>query len=157
MLISIPPDKADELVEVPLYELTPLDHENVDEPVRHSQSQRKNTVSLEIFETEMSSIKKSCDEIIAWLKKFLNRVNLAKRYLADAAATVKKKVLPVTHRRSARSHRSKSVAKSTASNSSSDGSDPDPASPPAVSLSIKVKSVFSIGTVFTNRLSPEGA
>lgn len=57
-------------------------------------------------------------------------------------------------RRSARTHRSKSAAKSAASNSkNTDGGDPEPAPPPVVFLRVKVKSVFSFDTAFANRLA----
>lgn len=92
------------------------------------------------------------DKTIASLTMFLTKVHRAiVQFRVKALTIVRAKCLT---RRSARTHRSKSAAKSTASNSkNTDGGDPEPAPPPVVFLRVKVKSVFSFDTAFANRLA----
>ncbi|EAA1976033.1 hypothetical protein G3601_002964 [Salmonella enterica] len=92
------------------------------------------------------------DKTIASLTMFLTKVRRAiVQFRVKALTIVRAKCLT---RRSARTHRSKSAAKSTASNSkNTDGGDPEPAPPPVVFLRVKVKSVFSFDTAFANRLA----
>lgn len=151
MCISIPFDEAEELVELSLDEQSLLCHESVNEPVECSQNQHANTD----FDSIMLSFVKHCDKAMASTKKCLAKINSVKQRLVKAIMIAKAKCLI---RRSARTHRSKSAAKSAASNSNNtDGGDPEPAPGLSVLLRIKSQPVFSSHTEFTAPLSQEGA
>lgn len=100
----------------------------------------------------MSSAIKKLNKAMASVKGFLTKVRgVIQQYRVRALTIVRPKCQ--THR-SARTYRSKSAAKSTASNSkNTDGGDPEPAPPPVVFFRVKVKSVFSFDTAFANRLA----
>ncbi|ECG1717229.1 hypothetical protein D8Z03_04955 [Salmonella enterica] len=104
------------------------------------------------YDKAMPSFKNQYDKAMTSVMMFLTKVRRAIiQFRVKALTIVRAKCLT---RRSARTYRSKSAAKSTASNSkNTDGGDPEPAPPPVVFLRVKVKSVFSFDTAFANRLA----
>lgn len=154
MSIAIPFEETEELVELSLEERSSLSHEYMIEPAEYSQNLHTNVDSCENVET-MSSFKKLSNEAIASVKVFLTRIKRAssRQRRAKVLIVVRTKCLI---RRSARSHRSKSAAKSATSNSNNaDGGDPEPA--PSVFSRTELKPAFSFYTEFANRPFREDA
>ncbi|WP_193163237.1 hypothetical protein [Enterobacter ludwigii] len=146
MSIAIPFEETEELVEFSLEERSPLSHASMIVPVANSQDLQANVES-------MSPLKKLCGEAMASVKVFLTKIKRARLYQVKALTMVRTKCLI---RRSARSHRSKSAAKSAASNSNNaDGGDPEPT--PSVFPHTELTSTFSFYAEFANRLSLEDA
>lgn len=126
---TVPHEEAEELVELSLEGRGPLSHQG------------------------KSSFKKLCDEAMASVEVFLTKIKHARQYQVKVLTMVRTKCLT---RRSARSHRSKSNAKSAASNSNNaDGGDPEP--DPSVFPRTELKPTFSFYTEFTNGLLLEDA
>ncbi|EDR2900284.1 hypothetical protein AAN93_004044 [Salmonella enterica subsp. enterica] len=121
------------------------------ESMKYSRNLQTNVDFCENVDT-MSSVIKNLNKAMASVRGFLTKVRgVIQQYRAKALTIVRAKCQT---RRSARTYRSKSAAKSTASNSkNTDGGDPEPAPPPVVFFHVKVKSVFSFDTAFANRLA----
>lgn len=154
MSIAIPFEETDELVELSLEERSSLSHESMIAPAEFSQNLQTNVDFCENVET-MSSFKKLCDEAMASVTVFLTKIKRAsaRQRRVKALTMVRTKCLT---RRSARSHRSKSAAKSAASNSNNaDGGDPEPV--PSVFPRTELKPTFSFYAEFANRPSREDA
>ncbi|MDV7024315.1 hypothetical protein ACDY94_20740 [Escherichia coli] len=154
MSIAIPFEETEELVELSLEERNSLSHGSMIEPAEYSQNLCTNVDFCENIET-MSSFKKLYDAAMASVTMFLTKIKCAsaRQYQVKALTMVRTKCLT---RRSARSHRSKSAAKSAASNSNNaDGGDPEPA--PSVFPRTGLKPTFSFYAEFANRPSQEDA
>lgn len=141
MSITISVEETEKLVE----------EQSLIESAEYSQNLQTNVDFCENVGT-MPSFKNQYDKAMASVMMLLTKVRRALiQFRVKALTIVRAKCLT---RRSARTHRSKSAAKSTASNSkNTDGGDPEPALPPVVFLRVKVKSVFSFDTAFANRLA----
>ncbi|EHX4808140.1 hypothetical protein K3Y04_001359 [Salmonella enterica] len=141
MSITISVEETEKLVE----------EQSLIESAEYSQNLQTNVDFCENVGT-MPSFKNQYDKAMASVMMLLTKVRRALiQFRVKALTIVRAKCLT---RRSARTHRSKSAAKSTASNSkNTDGGDPEPAPPPVVFLRVKVKSVFSFDTAFANRLA----
>ncbi|EAA6038671.1 hypothetical protein Q1B72_001412 [Salmonella enterica] len=152
MSIDIPFEETEEWVELLLKERNSLPHESKIEADECSQNQHTNADICENSVQIMPLSKEQYDKTKASLTMFLTKVRgVIQQYRVKALTIVRAKCLT---RRSARTYRSKSAAKSTASNSkNTDDGDPEPASPPVVFLRVKVESVFSFDTAFANRLA----
>lgn len=152
MSITIPFEEPEELVEFSLEERSPLSHASMIELAKYLQNQHTNADICENSAQIMPSSKEQYDKTMASLTMFLTKVRrVIQQYRVKALTIVRAKCQT---RRSARTYRSKSAAKSTASNSkNTDDGDPEPASPPVVFLRVKVESVFSFDTAFANRLA----
>lgn len=152
MSIAIPFEETEELVELSLEERSSLSHEGMIAPAEFSQNLQTNVDFCENVET-MSSFKKLCDEAMASVTVFLTKIKRASARLHRVKALTMVRTKCPT-RRSARSHRSKSAAKSAASNSNNaDGGDPEPA--PSVFPHTELKPTFSFYAEFANRPSRE--
>lgn len=152
MSIDISFEETEEWVELLLKERNSLPHESKIEADECSQNQHTNADICENSVQIMPLSKEQYDKTKASLTMFLTKVRgVIQQYRVRALTIVRPKCQ--THR-SARTYRSKSAAKSTASNSkNTDGGDPEPAPPPVVFFRVKVKSVFSFDTAFANRLA----
>ncbi|EIC0163929.1 hypothetical protein K9325_002721 [Salmonella enterica subsp. enterica serovar Kinondoni] len=121
------------------------------ESMKYSRNLQTNADFCKSVDTMSSAIKK-LNKAMASVKGFLTKVRGVIQQCRVRALTIVRPKCQ-THR-SARTYRSKSAAKSTASNSkNTDGGDPEPAPPPVVFFRVKVKSVFSFDTAFANRLA----
>ncbi|EAS6351320.1 hypothetical protein EAP62_22835 [Salmonella enterica] len=141
MSITISVEETEELVE----------EQSLIESDEYSQNLQTNVDFCENVGT-MPSFKNQYDKAMTSVMMFLTKVRRAIIQFRVKALTIVRAKCQT--RRSARTYRSKSAAKSTASNSkNTDGDDPEPAPLPVVFLRVKVKSVFSFDTAFANRLA----
>ncbi|EAY3717182.1 hypothetical protein FGS56_19415 [Salmonella enterica] len=121
------------------------------ESMKYSRNLQTNADFCKSVDT-MSSAIKNLNKAMASVRRFVTKVRGVIQQCRVRALTIVR--LKCQTHRSARTYRSKSAAKSTASNSkNTDGGDSEPAPPPVVFFRVKVKSVFSFDTAFANRLA----